>query len=58
MLEKEKNPKNIKFNKEAYKTAHGTMFQGTVEDIFTASMKKCYRNKIQLVLTSPPFHSC
>ena len=55
MLEKEACPNNQEVSRGAYSTSRGIMFHGTVEDIFTDSMKKYYRRKIQLILTSPPF---
>lgn len=51
----EKARQNMKDNGEAFRTSRGIMFHGTVEDVLTASMRKQYRHRIQLILTSPPF---
>lgn len=39
----------------AYKTKLGTMFSGSSEEFFSSPYGKVYKNKIQLIFTSPPF---
>src|SRR5271157_5120841 len=38
-----------------YKTARGTMFQGTIEDFLKSPRAVAYAGKVQLIFTSPPF---
>jgi len=38
-----------------YKTARGTMFQGTIEAFLQSPRSAEYAGKVQLIFTSPPF---
>jgi len=39
----------------AYTTARGVMYQGFAEDVLRSPLVNKYRQKVQLILTSPPF---
>jgi site-specific DNA-methyltransferase (cytosine-N4-specific) len=40
---------------EAYRTAHGVMFQGNAEVVLASPLLERFRGKVQLIFTSPPF---
>ena len=41
--------------KPIYKTNYGVMYQGDCENVLRSFPVTCYKGKVQLILTSPPF---
>ncbi len=50
-----KSRRSVPVPKVAYKTTRGRVFEGFAESVLSSAVTKRYRNKAQLIFTSPPF---